>query len=138
MPYAGLCISGSGQYTEAGLATLLEHLRLVHPPLQHLILFDMRQEPHMFVDGHAVGLYEPADMFHAVDADVWRNASGLQVWMYRTGTTIVLHTKNAQMMIKSQHGVRTLQPFSDPANGPHTVVSEAQACAAVCARYACA
>lgn len=78
-PLANLNVSGSGQFTEHGLEVWLEKLRRAHP-LQHLVIFDMRQEPHMFVDGHAVGLYQPADLFNAIPADQWCTAKGLQVW----------------------------------------------------------
>lgn len=118
MTLARLNVSGSGQFTETGLPVLLARLCKVHP-LRHLIVYDMRQEPHMFVDGHAVGLYEPADMFSCIDADQWQAANGLQ------------------MMVKAEHGARSLKPFdSVPVDQPRRVVSEPEACAAACARCA--
>lgn len=78
---ASLNVSGSAQFSVTSCDTLVQRLRMIVAHqchhLQHLVMLDLRQEPHMFVDGHAVGMYTLQHMFHEVDQDTWHTAVGL-------------------------------------------------------------
>jgi cell fate (sporulation/competence/biofilm development) regulator YmcA (YheA/YmcA/DUF963 family) len=56
--FNSLRISGSGQFSEGQFKEMLAHLKRTHKvEPEHVIVIDLREEPHAYINGHAVTWY---------------------------------------------------------------------------------
>lgn len=142
---ASLNVSGSGQFSQTSCNTLVQWIKQVAAVnrgqrLEHLIMLDLRQEPHMFVHGHAVGMYTPADMFYEVDQHTWTVGcqGGIQVgercWAICMDVAPTDRHNHTQRLIKDDDGRRSLVPFGPPAIDSAEIMHEAELCKQTCAR----